>query len=372
VHVYQPGLLFIPFGIYEPHDIVKPRMAQLAPEVGRVLGEAEVVDPDGKQVTLTDGRVLDWDLLIVATGARVAVEALSGLTGAGWRETQTDFYSLDGSVAARDGLEKLDQGRLVVHLHELPIKCPVAPLEFALLAEAYLTNRGVRDDVQVTFVTPLDAAFTKPVAARHIGDLLSRRGIDVVTDFAADRVDGESRQLVSFDGRTVDFDLLVTTPLHKGDPAVGASGLGDDLDFLPTDRHTLQSRAHEDIFALGDGTDLPTSKAGSVAHFQAEVLVDNILRHIEHRALLPGFDGHANCFVETGHGKALLLDFNYETEPLPGRFPLPGIGPFTLLEESYANHWGKLGFKWVYWSQLLAGKDLPLDHRMVMAGKWSA
>ncbi len=372
VHIYQPGLLFIPFGIYQPNEIVRPRMDFLDPSVERVLGEVHEIDLDGRSVALADGRALRWDLLVVATGARPAYEALPGLTGVGWHTTQTDFYSIDGALAARDALGRMRGGRLVVHLHDLPITCPVAPLEFAFLAEAALSARGLRSDVEITFVTPLDAAFTKPVAARVLGGMLAARGIDVVTDFGAERVDGARRQLISYDGRTVDYDLLVSTPVHQGDAAVGRSGMGDELGFLPIDPRTLQSKLHPDVFALGDGTNAPTSKAGSVAHFQSEVLTDNVLRHMDGRALLAGFDGHAQCFVETGHDKALLIDFSYDVEPLPGRYPLPGVGPFTLLEESHANHWGKLGFKWVYWSQLLRGKDLPVPHGLDLAGKWSA
>ncbi|MCB9792708.1 MAG: NAD(P)/FAD-dependent oxidoreductase [Alphaproteobacteria bacterium] len=372
-HIYQPGLLFVPFNLYKPHELVRPRRSFLSPEVKAVQGEVETIDVDEKVVLLRDGTPIGWDLLIVATGSRVARESLTGLTDSpGWREDRTDFYELDGAVAARGLLDKLRSGRLLVHLHDMPIKCPVAPLEFAFLAEAWLTQQGRREDVSITYVTPLDGAFTKPAASRALGGLLESRGIELVTDFAAERVEGEGRQLVSYDGRALDYDLLITTPLHRGDAAVDRSGLGDDLGFLPTDKHTLQSKVHPDVFALGDCTDLPTSKAGSVAHFQAEVLTENILRHVEGLSPLPEFDGHANCFIETGHEKAILIDFNYDTEPLPGRFPMPGLGPFTLLEESHVNHWGKLGFRWMYWSQLLAGKDLPIDHRMLMAGKWSA
>ena len=138
---------------------------------------------------------------------------------------------------------------------------------------------------------------------------------------------------------------------------------------MPTDKHTLAARGLDRVFVIGDATDLPASKAGAVAHFQSDVLVDNLLRAIAGRPLVPEFDGHANCFIETGHGKAMLIDFNYTTEPLPGKFPLPGLGPFTLLGESEVNHWGKLAFKWIYWNLLLAGKELPLDHRMLLAGK---
>ena len=199
---------------------------------------------------------------------------------------------------------------------------------------------------------------------------MEKRGVGVETGFLTSHVDGEKRQLHAFDGRIVDYDLLVSIPLHRGSAAIDRSGMGDSLGFLPTDRYTLAARDHDNVFALGDATDVPTSKAGSVAHFQSEVLICNVLRYIEGHPLRPESDGHANCFIETGHGKGLLIDFNYDTEPLPGRFPLPGIGPFRLLEESRVNHWGKLAFKWVYWNLLLPGKELPLEHRMVLAGKW--
>ncbi|MBL9107955.1 MAG: hypothetical protein JNM74_01740, partial [Myxococcales bacterium] len=177
--------------------------------------------------------------------------------------------------------------------------------------------------------------------------------------------------LKAYDGREEPYDLLVTVPVHAGSEAIATSQMGDAAGFFPTHKHTLQSLHFPNVFAIGDATDLPSSKAGAVAHFQSEVLFENVLRFVAGKELHAGFDGHANCFIETGHGKAMLIDFNYETEPLPGRFPLPGVGPFTLLEESAVNHWGKLAFKWLYWNVLLEGKELPLDHRMLMAGKWS-
>jgi sulfide:quinone oxidoreductase len=157
-----------------------------------------------------------------------------------------------------------------------------------------------------------------------------------------------------------------------GDAAIERSGMGDELNHVPTDKHTLRAKNHEDIFVIGDATNLPTSKAGSVAHFEAEVLTENIIRHIDGQELLPTFDGHANCFIESGFGKALLIDFNYDTEPLPGKFPLPGVGPFSLLKESRMNHWGKMMFRWAYWNQLLKGAELPLEAQMLMEGKRAA
>ena len=263
-------------------------------------------------------------------------------------------------------------GRLVVNLVDMPIKCPVAPLEFAFLAESWLRKKGLRDKTELVFATPLDGTFTKPIAAASLGGMLERRGIEQVSHFAVESVADEARVVRSYDGRELDFDLLVTVPLHAGAAPIRASGLGDDLGFVPTHKHTLQSDAHEHIFVIGDATNLPSSKAGAVAHFQGDVLPGNLLRHIAGRPLLPEFDGHTNCFIETGDGQAMLIDFNYTTEPLPGRFPLPGVGPFSLLEESRINHLGKLAFETIYWNAIVRGEELPLHHRMQMHGKRSA
>lgn len=371
LHIYQPGLLFVPFGSYRPEEVVRPRSALLPPGVELVLSAITAVEPDSRRVVLADGRVLPYDILVLATGSHIHPEAHEGLTGPGWRKTAHDFYTLEGAVALARALEGFSGGRLVLNVGEMPIKCPVAPLEFLFLADAWLEDRGLRAKTELVYATPLDGAFTKPRCNVALSGLLETRDIELETDFNVSKVDTEARKLEAYDGRVVDYDLLVSIPVHSGAAVLRAAGLCNDQGWVPTHRHTLQTLAHPEIFALGDTTDLLSSKAGSVAHFQSEVLTENILRHIEGQALKPDFDGHANCFIETGHGKALLIDFNYDTEPLPGRFPLPGIGPFTLMEESRVNHWGKLGFRWVYWNMLLKGEDLPLDHRMVMAGKWA-
>ena len=370
-HVYQPGLLFLPFGLYDEADLVRPRHTFFADGIELKLEPIDRIDPATKTVHEKDGDTLVYDVLIVATGTRIAPDATEGMCGPGWKSSIFDFYTVDGARGLRDALDVWDGGRLVVNVVDMPIKCPVAPLEFLFLADAFFAERGMRDKVELVYATPLDGAFTKPRASAALGDLLERKGISMVGEFNTERVDSVARTLHGYDGTEVDYDLLVTVPLHYGSRLIQRSGLGDDFGFVPTDKHTLQSNAHPEVFAIGDATDLPTSKAGSVAHFQAEVLTDNVLRFIEGKALAPDFDGHANCFIETGGGKAILIDFNYETEPLPGRFPLPGVGPFKLLEESYVNHWGKLGFKWAYWNLLLRGEELPIDHRMLMAGKWS-
>lgn len=371
VHVYQPGLLFVPFGTYRPEQIVRRRAPLVDRGVECRLTGVDRVAPDEKTVYLQGGEKLRYDILIVATGSRVVPESTTGLTGVGWKESAFDFYTYDGAVALARKLERFEGGRLVVNVVDMPIKCPVAPLEFLFLADAYFTRRGLREKVEIAFATPLEGAFTKPKASAAFGDMLARRGISVIGDFSTSEVDGAKRVLRAYDGRETHYDLLVTVPSHAGAEVISRSLMGDGSGWLPTHKHTLQSNTWPEVFALGDATDLPSSKAGAVAHFQSEVLFENILRFARGAPLDPAFDGHANCFIETGYGKAMLIDFNYTTEPLPGRFPLPGVGPFTLLEESAVNHWGKLAFEWVYWNVLLAGKELPLDHRMLSAGKWS-
>jgi sulfide:quinone oxidoreductase len=369
-HVYQPGLLFVPFGLADPDDLVKPRARQLHDGIAFHRAAVDRVAVDRGTVSLADGTELAYDVLVVATGVRLLPEETEGMTGPGWMEKVFTFYSLEGAAALRPALEQFTGGRVVVDIVDMPIKCPVAPLEFAFLADWYFHERGIRELVEITFVTPLDAAFTKPVASARLARLLAEKRIELVTEFNAGEVDGAGGRLLSFDGREVPFDLLVTVPVHGGAEFVGRSpGLGDDLDFVPTDPHTLQSQAAPNVFAIGDAANLPISKAGSVTHFEAEVLVENVRRFLAGRPLDASYDGHANCFVETGFHKALLIDFNYDTEPLPGRFPGP-LGPMPLLEESRVNHLGKLMFQWLYWHALLPGRDLPgVASTMSMAGK---
>jgi sulfide:quinone oxidoreductase len=369
-HVYQPGLLLLPFGDYTPGQIVKERRSRVSKDVQFIQAEIDRVEPDRDVVVLTDGRAIPYDVLIIASGSRTAPEETEGMLGAGWRSTVFDFYTLEGATALHDALVRFSGGRLVINVVDMPIKCPVAPLEFAFLADAFFKKRGTRDKVEITYVTSLDAAFTKPTSARTLAHLLADKGINLVTEYATGSVDGAAGRLVSYDERVVDFDLLVTVPLHVGQDYVGRSpGLGDSLKFVPTDPHTLQAKRKANIFALGDATDLPASKAGSVVHFQAEILAPNVRRHLAGEPLDPGFDGHSNCFIETGFAKALLIDFNYDLEPVSGNFPF-ALGPLSLLKESRLNHLGKLAFRWVYWNLLLPGHDIPgITPRMSLTGK---
>jgi sulfide:quinone oxidoreductase len=372
VHPYQPGLLFLPFGMYDADQLSRPRHEFVPDGVQLVLGEVDRVDTAEKSVHLATGRTLDYDYLVIATGTSPRPDQTPGMLGAEWRRSVFDFYTLDGATALAQALEDFDHGRLVVHVTDMPIKCPVAPLEFTFLAEAWLREHHLRDRVELVFVTPLPGAFTKPVASEHLGGLLQERKVVVESDFLVESIDNERKCLVSYDEREVPFDLLVTVPLNMGADFVGRSGLGDELNYVPVDKHTFLSNADDAVFAVGDASNIPTSKAGSVAHFSVEIFVDNFLEHIEGRPMTGSFDGHANCFIESGDKKALLIDFNYDTEPLTGTYPVPYAGPLGLLKETRVNHLGKLAFRWIYWNVLLPGRPIPLPAHMSMAGKHPA
>lgn len=368
-HYYQPGFLFIPFGIYNKQDVIKPKGDFIPAGVNIIYSDVDKIVGEENKVILEGGKVLNYDFLIVATGTQVDASETPGLKEELWHKEIFDFYTVDGAVALREYFESWQGGRLVMSIAELPFKCPVAPLEFVFLADEYFTKAGIRDKVDITYVTPLPGAFTKPIATKMLGELLKEKNIKVIPDFYIESVDNKEKKIKSYDGQEIPFDVLTIVPVNKGDDMIERSGMGDDLNFVPTDKHTLRSEKYENVFVLGDASNIPTSKAGSVVHFAAEVLFENLLCAMKGRELRAKFDGHANCYIETGFGKGSLIDFNYTTEPLPGHYPLPGVGPFGLLKNTKFNHYGKVIFRWIYWHMLLKGKELPVDNHMTMAGK---
>lgn len=358
-HYYQPGFLFVPFDIYKPKQVKKSIDKFIPRGVNLVREKINRIDKDKDEVLLQNGVVLSYDILIIATGTDIAPEEIEGMKGDAWHRDIFDFYTYEGAKNLRRKLKKWEGGKLVVHIAEMPIKCPVAPLEFAFLADSFFINKGMRDKVDISFVTPLDGAFTKPQATKALSHLLQEKNIKIVPSFNIERVDAENKKIIDYAEKAVEYDLLVTVPTNMGDSLIERSGMGDDLNFVPTNKATLQTKIKDNIFAIGDATNIPASKAGSVAHFEAEILTENIVRFTEGKELKSTFDGHANCFIETGHGKALLIDFNYTQEPVTGTFPLPGIGPMTLLKETHMNHVGKLAFRWIYWNMLIKGRHIP-------------
>jgi sulfide:quinone oxidoreductase len=358
-HYYQPGFLFLPFDIYSTKQVKKKGSRFIPKGVNYIQKKIDLIKPEENKVILQNGKSIDYDILIVATGTKIAPEETEGMKGPKWHKNIFDFYTYEGAKALRNKLREWEGGKLVIHITEMPIKCPVAPLEFAFLADSFFKNKKMRDKVDITFVTPLDGAFTKPKATQALHYLLEEKQIKEVTDFNIERVDYENNKIIDYADVEVEYDLLVTVPTNMGDSLIERSGMGDDLNYIPTNKATLQMLDYENIFAIGDATNLPASKAGSVAHFEAEILTENIQRYIKGEPLKEEFDGHANCFIETGEGKALLIDFNYTHEPVEGSFPFSGVGPLSLLKESRTNHMGKMAFRWIYWNMLIKGIHIP-------------
>lgn len=370
-HYYQPGYLFMPFGVYSKKDVIKPKSSFIPAHIKLVMSSIELIEPEKKQVRLGNGDVLSYDFLIIATGADIHPEETPGLAEDEWGKSIHTFYSFDGAAALAEKLRTWQGGRLVVNVVENPIKCPVAPLEFLMLADWYFHQRGMRDRVELVYATPLPGAFTKPAASKMLGEMLDTKRIKVEPEFMIERADPDAKKIISYDEREVEYDLLVSIPLNKGADVIGKSGLGDDLNYVPVNKYTFLSDKYDNIFVLGDAANIPASKAGSVTHYAIDLFGENFERFVEGKPLVENFDGHANCFVESGFGKGVLIDFNYTTQPLPGTFPMPVVGPFSLLKESRLNHLGKLAFKWMYWNILLRGQKLPLPATMSMAGKRS-
>lgn len=368
-HYYQPGFIYVPFGVYQPEDTVRPKRRVINKRVDIHFSEIEVIEPESNRVRLENGQTILYDILVIATGCEIRPDQIQGMTDAGWKENIFDFYTLEGAAALHTFLDKFQGGKMVLNVAEMPIKCPVAPLEFVFLADWYFSQRGIRDKVEITYATPLPGAFTKPVASQALSSFMKKKGINLAIDFVVSEVDGKKQTLKSWDGREIPYDLLVTVPTNMGTRAIERSGMGDDLNFIPTDPKTLQSKTYENVWVLGDATNVPTSKSGSVAHFEHEIVVDNVLRQINGQAPKAAFDGHANCFIETGFNKGLMIDFNYEVEPLTGHYPMPLVGPFSLLKETQMNHLGKLGFRWIYWNILMPGHHMPVSNEMSMLGK---
>lgn len=360
-HLYQPGFIFLPFSLYgyeNKSDVVHPVERHLPGSVKLVNADIRLIDHAGKKVETSAG-VYDYDWLILALGCHVAPGEVEGLDESMGKNAFT-FYTLEGSLALQKAIGKMEKGKLTLNIAEMPIKCPVAPIEFVFLADYYFHKKGIRDKIEIEFVTPLTGAFTKPQASKVLSEIAKSKNIKITPNFDLQDVDHRKKVISSFSGDSVEYDILASIPPNLGPEVIDDSDLGDGAGYALTDENTLKHKNVDNIYVLGDNTNVPTSKAGSVAHFEAEIVEENFLREIEGKEPIASFDGHSNCFIESGFHKALLFDFNYDTEPLPGSFPLSKVGPFSLLKESRLNHWGKMAFKQVYWNLLLSG-HLPGD-----------
>lgn len=331
-HLYQPGWLYLPFGEMRPEQLLRSERTLLSKRVDLRVTGARRIDPAERTVALDDGTTLPYDTLVVATGARLVPEELPGFA-----EAAHHFYAPEAALRLGEELRRFQGGKVVVGVADLPYKCPPAPLEFAFLLEAYLERRGLRQATEITYLSPIGRAFTIESVSEFVTPLLAERAIALQTFFNTESIDPAARTITSLEGDTLGYDLLVLIPPHRGARVVSDSELGDEQGWLPTDRATLQSKAHPEIYGLGDATDLPVSKSGSAAHFEAQVIAERIAATVSvatGHAPSGGhtYDGHVLCFLKTGCGQATQLVFDYQHPPQP-----PRPNPVYHLEKALFN-----------------------------------
>jgi sulfide:quinone oxidoreductase len=367
LHHYQPGWLFIPFGVYGEEDCVKPKREFIPPGVEFVLDEVVGVNPDKREVEGQKGRY-NYDWLVIASGCHIVPEEVEGMMDDWYGDVHT-FYTLEGAAELRKKLKYFNSGRVVLNMAEFPYKCPVAPIEFVFMADWFFEVNGVRNDIEIEMVTPMGDIFTKPMATKTLRTIADQKNIKVTPNFDIAQVNAKEKTIESHKGDKVPYDLLVTVPPNFGAQYIENSNMGDPMNYVDTDHFTLRAKGYENIYVVGDATNVPASKAGATAHYESDTVTENVVREIEGQEPKPTYDGHTTCFICSGYEKAVLIDFNYKVEPLGGKFPFPGLGPFSLLGDSNINYWGKMMFKWVYWNMMLKGLDLPLEAQFTMAGK---
>jgi sulfide:quinone oxidoreductase len=345
MHHYQPGYLYVALGQANGRWLVRDERTLLRRNVDLVVEGAASIDPEAGTVQLERGGRLDWDYLVLATGARLVPDQVPGLA-----EGSYEFYSLEGAQRLREALRRFEGGRIFVGVAGIPYKCPPAPVEFVFMADEYLRKRGIRDKSEITLLSPLNRAFTIESASKVIQPLMDQRGINLTTFFNVEEVDPSAGVVASLEGEKVEYDLLVLVPPHRGQQVVLDSGLADGPGWLPTDRHTLQVEGQDRIFAIGDATNLPISKSGSTAHFEAPVVASRIASLVRGSAPKENYGGRVMCFLETGNRKATVLRFDYEHPPAP---PKPNA----------VWHGAKWMFNRLYWETIPQGRlpeNVPL------------
>jgi sulfide:quinone oxidoreductase len=333
-HAYMPGWLYLPFNGSEGLELSRGERHLLNSHVNLITAHVTRIDTENRELTLVGNMAtgsipalagaieatLPYDYLVIGTGARLAPEDLPGLqeSAEGWH----DFYSLEGALRLRAALHNFEGGRIVVAVGGIPYRCPPAPLEFTFLLEDWLSQRGLRAKTEIHYLYPINRVFTIESVAEMVTPMLNKRDIKYTTFFNADEVDAEQKVIRSLEGEEVPYDLLVMVPPHRGAKVIEESGLGDPQGWIPTHRDTLEVKGREHVFALGDATDLPVSKSGSAAHFEAKAIAHRLIAAVRCEEPDPKhavYDGEVMCFLETGHNAATQLVFNYEHPPRPPR-----------------------------------------------------
>ena len=338
MHLYQPGFLYVALGKANGQWLSRDERHLLRKDVELIVDGAENVDHQNGVVQLTHGGALPYDYLVLATGARLVPEQVPGML-----EGAHDFYSLAGSLRLREALRSFDGGKIMIGIAGIPYKCPPAPVEFTLMLDHYLRTRGIRERSEITLLSPLNRAFTIESASKLVQPIMERRGINLTTFFNVETVDPAAHVVGSLEGEKAEYDLLVLVPPHRGQTVIEGSGLGLNGGWIPTDPATLQHKTVDRVFAIGDATDLPISKSGSTAHFEAPVVASRIASFVRGTAPKTAYGGRVMCFLETGGGRATSLRFDYTHPPVP---PKP----------SRLWHWAKWIFNRAYWVTIPQGR----------------
>jgi len=337
-HVYQPGFLYVPFGWEEPANLARPEESLLYPRVKLVRDTVAVVDVKSRRVATEKHGEIPYDFLVLATGSHVHPEEVPGL-----KEASHHFYTATAAMQLRAALEKFKGGRVVVGVAGVPYKCPPAPLEFAFMFDWVLRQKGIRQKTELHYISPLPRVFPIESVAAVTAPMLEERGYHIHTFFNVESVDPAKKELVSLEGETIPFDLLVLVPPHRGADVVTRSGLAESGGWVPTDRHTLKVEGPDGIYAIGDATNLPISKSGAAAHFEGEIVAGNIVQELRGEKPSHQYNGHVMCFLESGNNRATILNFDYEHPPKP---PTPSV----------LWHMGKLVMNKSYWYMVPKGR----------------
>jgi sulfide:quinone oxidoreductase len=328
-HLYQPGLLYVPFGRIRESELFRDQRKVLDNRVPYHIDPATHIDIEAKKVTTESGKVHEYDYLVIATGSRLMTQNIPGMEeGAHW------FYDLDGARKMRGALDEFTGGEIVVNVN-VPHKCPVAPLEITFMLYDYLAEKGVMDNTRITYTYPIGRLHSLEPVAEWAKPAMDKYGIKYETFFNTREIDPKAKTISSEEGSTLDYDLLVTIPPHNGAEVITDSGLGDG-GWVPTDRNKLLREGSSDVFVCGDTTNIPISKAGSTAHFEADTIIDNLVSLLTENRWARNYDGKVFCFVETGMKEGTYVWFNYTTPPNPG---VP----------SQMIHWFKLAYNRLYW-----------------------
>ena len=330
-HVYKPVWLYVAFGQREPADGRRP-LAELVDDRIDIRHEYVAdVDTDRKELELADaGERVDYDKLVLATGSQLEPDRVPGLADGGHH-----FYGEGGAKRLRDELLAFEDGHIVLSVVGTPHMCPAAPLEFTFMVDDWLRERGRREAVDITYTYPIMRVHGNEHIAEWAQPRLEARDINVETMFNAEAVDADNETITSMEGTELSYDLLVAIPPHTGSDLIENAGLGED-GWVDVDQHTLEAVGVEDVYAIGDAAQTGVPKAGSAAHYQANVVGQRLASAVRGQPATAVYGGKTVCFIETGMDDATFVEFDYERPPSPS-------------EPTRAMHWSKLAYNESYW-----------------------